>query len=327
MALVIKDFGTATWYRGQTAQAELRAYAARTTSRRSSISTTNPGRRVASLYRAADVLVVPYRGEGFCLPALEAMACGLPVIHTATGPTAEFVPAGAGWALDAHEVPVPSHFSVPELTGQAMVQQVEITSLVSALSAAASDPQDRKARAQCALAGAGRYTWTEVARRARQSLERLTAERLPLARSARPEAVGRRPDTALVLYAPDWCDEARWTRTLAMWAEAFTEQDPVTLALHAGEQDAKELAARILERLESAGRATESLPDVMLCEHLIHLEDLVGAADGVLIDECDRGRPELMRRALDLVAADRDGIRELRARIEAGDNRIDWRAA
>lgn len=32
------------------------------------------------LYRAADVLVIPSRGEGFCLPLVEAAACGCPAI-------------------------------------------------------------------------------------------------------------------------------------------------------------------------------------------------------------------------------------------------------
>ena len=42
---------------------------------------------LASLYTACDVLVHPYRGEGFCLPVLEARACGLPVIATSGGAT------------------------------------------------------------------------------------------------------------------------------------------------------------------------------------------------------------------------------------------------
>ncbi len=112
--LVIKDFGTNTWYRGQNAGADLRRFAERTDIAPVVYFDEDlPAREVASLYRAADVLVVPYRGEGFCMPALEAMACGLPVIHTGTGPTAEFVPEDAGWALAAREVPVPVELRAP----------------------------------------------------------------------------------------------------------------------------------------------------------------------------------------------------------------------
>jgi glycosyltransferase involved in cell wall biosynthesis len=45
---------------------------------------------VAGLYQAADAYVAPYRGEGFNLPVLEAVASGLPVIVTKGGPTDEF---------------------------------------------------------------------------------------------------------------------------------------------------------------------------------------------------------------------------------------------
>lgn len=46
--------------------------------------------QMAELYRAADVYVAPYRAEGFNLPALEAIASGLPIIVTRGGPTDEF---------------------------------------------------------------------------------------------------------------------------------------------------------------------------------------------------------------------------------------------
>src|ERR1700733_10011670 len=45
---------------------------------------------LASLYRGCDALVLPYRGEGFGMPLIEAMACGRPVITTAAGPALEF---------------------------------------------------------------------------------------------------------------------------------------------------------------------------------------------------------------------------------------------
>lgn len=71
---------------------------------------------LASLYTACDLLVHPYRGEGFCLPVLEARACGLPVLATAgggadpllAGPGAVKIPA----ARRAVELPQP-HVSLP----------------------------------------------------------------------------------------------------------------------------------------------------------------------------------------------------------------------
>ena len=46
--------------------------------------------QIAELYQAADVYVSAYLAEGFNLPVLEAVACGLPVICTAGGPTDDF---------------------------------------------------------------------------------------------------------------------------------------------------------------------------------------------------------------------------------------------
>ncbi|QIZ71962.1 glycosyltransferase family 4 protein [Oxynema aestuarii] len=47
--------------------------------------------QMAQLYQAADAYVSPYLAEGFNLPVLEAIACGLPVICTDGGPTDDFI--------------------------------------------------------------------------------------------------------------------------------------------------------------------------------------------------------------------------------------------
>jgi glycosyltransferase involved in cell wall biosynthesis len=48
---------------------------------------------IADLYTCADLYVTPYSAEGFNLPALEAVASGVPVVATAGGPTDEFLSA------------------------------------------------------------------------------------------------------------------------------------------------------------------------------------------------------------------------------------------
>jgi len=56
---------------------------------------------LAGLYRSADVLVSPYQLEGFNMPVLEAIACGLPVICTAGGPTDDFTRDSFAWRIDS----------------------------------------------------------------------------------------------------------------------------------------------------------------------------------------------------------------------------------
>jgi O-antigen biosynthesis protein len=54
-----------------------------------------PFRDLRDAYRSADVFVMPSRHEGFCIPAIEAMACGVPVVAARSAALPETV-ADAG---------------------------------------------------------------------------------------------------------------------------------------------------------------------------------------------------------------------------------------
>lgn len=102
VCLVIKDMGGDSFYKGQTAKEYInKLQLIDDTPDIEYIDEMLDEKEVAALYRACDIFVSPYRGEGFSLPTLEAMACGLPVIVTKGGATDDFVDESVGWLINA----------------------------------------------------------------------------------------------------------------------------------------------------------------------------------------------------------------------------------
>lgn len=125
------------------------------------------------LYRGADVVALPYRGEGFGMPLAEALASGIPVITTALGPAPEFCPREASWMISAKEVEVPEALRLPmPLTGAMTWFEPSVADLAAALRAAA-DPAQRAPKAQAAVAGRDRLGWAAVTARYRERVLRL----------------------------------------------------------------------------------------------------------------------------------------------------------
>ncbi len=78
---------------------------------------------VVRMYNAADLAVVPSRGEPFGLVALEAMACGPPVVATRAGGLADFVHDAVGGLVPVDDPEALANRIVAEIRGGCKVRK------------------------------------------------------------------------------------------------------------------------------------------------------------------------------------------------------------
>jgi len=116
-----------------------------------------PHELLSTYYRAADVCIVPSRSESFGLVALEAAACGTPVVAAAVGGLTTLVECGrTGFLVD------------PATPGD----------FARAVSDVLGRPELARRLATAAAVRARRYTWARAAALLRATYEELAAERL-----------------------------------------------------------------------------------------------------------------------------------------------------
>jgi glycosyltransferase involved in cell wall biosynthesis len=267
VTLVIKDFGADGVYRNAD-RGPIREHAAsRALPRIVLIDDELTPAELSALYRACDVLVHPYRGEGFAMPVLEAMACGLPAIVTGDGPTDEFCPPDAGWRIRSQRaVFAEERIEMFETAGRPWVLEPDGGHLVELLRAAEAHPDERRRRGAAARAAAERLSWDAVAVQYRNRIEALAARRPLLAGPARPEPFPLEEGIDVrVLATPAWRGEDRLAALLAQWAAATTPATGACLYLLADpsvDGGPAELEARVLAAAAEAGVDLDTAGDI-----------------------------------------------------------------
>ncbi|MEW5761980.1 MAG: glycosyltransferase [Bacillota bacterium] len=179
VCLVVKDFGTDSFYRGQGLGPAIEKLRQRKDAPEV-LYLNNSFREaeMAGLYRACDCLVHPYRGEGFGLPVAEAMACGLPVIVTNYGACLDFCHPGNALLIDAKVVPATEKRAGSfETVGYPYWAEPYAEHLAHLMRWVYENPAEAQAIGWRAAADIQKkFTWDKAAARAKARLQELVEE-------------------------------------------------------------------------------------------------------------------------------------------------------
>jgi len=233
------------------------------------------------LYRHADAMVLPTRGEGFNLPAAEAMAARLPLIVTELGGQADFCTRETARLLAGRFVPAESHLAAP---GSLWVAP-SVDDLVKALREIAAGGPIVTSRVEQAKLAVSKMTGAALVRRIEQAARACLAEPTPSA-----------PDAVVIDHAPgqmSWADLAERVQSLTADRRVVVVRLADTATLEAAHASALADAAGIIvptladfHRLQTLGLSanamlvSDSIPEAERAERLSGmLQGLVQAAN------------------------------------------------
>ena len=129
-------------------------------------------RQLGTLYRSADAFVLPSRGEGWGMPILEAMACGLPVIATPWSGPSEFLHEGVGYPIEVRGL-VPADAKCPYYEGFRWADP-DPDDLVAKMRHVFTHREEARAKgAAAAREAVAKWTWDATAARVEERLREI----------------------------------------------------------------------------------------------------------------------------------------------------------
>ncbi len=177
VVLVVKPFLSDAQYAGINLDEELKRAAANDGNPRIEIVDHDLDEQgLADLYRSCEVLLAPYRGEAFCLPVLEAMACGVPAVVTGAGGAMDFASSSTSWLVPCRETPMALGEEFVPAAGRFTWFEPDLGALVELLRAVVGDEAGRQERSTAGIQQAAAFTWEKAARTAEERLARLAGE-------------------------------------------------------------------------------------------------------------------------------------------------------
>ncbi len=146
VCLVIKDMGGKSFYKGRNMKEHIQELQKKdNTPEIEYIDTLLSENDLIGLYTASNVLVHPYRGEGFGLPVLEAMACGIPAIVTNGAACLDFCNESNSLLISAKKVIYPDKsIGGKELVDNAWLYEPDKTDLGNKMIFAYRNPEQNR---------------------------------------------------------------------------------------------------------------------------------------------------------------------------------------
>ena len=283
VCLVIKDFGCKTFYNGQTLGQTINELQSRPNAPEIVyLNSELSPEEMIGLYTACDCLVHPYRGEGFGLPVLEAMACGLPVICTGGGATDDFATDEVAYRLKSESFEFGNEVNGEPLVRKGWLLEPFIKDLIHRLQWVFTHQNEARALGRKASRHAHEcWSWKAAAEKAEIRLKHLAEqaqrERLVENKSIEPTEARQAASIKALEFAIGISEQGESAIKYAInavdWSLYLQSNDPQALQYHAWlnvQVEEWEAARESYDRLFELGQPQlEDLLPAAMCEYKV----------------------------------------------------------